>query len=167
MTQKTVTEKDQFLEAWHMEGATTLKLLKAYPAAKADFKPHAKSRTARELAWIFVVEQHVIEAAIQDKVDFSAPMPKPPAAWDEIVRAYQETVAETAAKVKKLPDEALNRMITFPTGPKQTGQVRTGQVFWMMMMDAIHHRGQFSVYLRMAGGKVPSIYGPSLDEPWH
>ena len=27
-------------------------------------------------------------------------------------------------------------------------------------------RGQFSVYLRMAGGKVPSIYGPSADEPW-
>jgi len=23
-----------------------------------------------------------------------------------------------------------------------------------------------SVYLRMAGGKVPSIYGPSADEPW-
>ena len=29
--------------------------------------------------------------------------------------------------------------------------------------DQIHHRGQFSIYLRMAGGKVPSIYGPSAD----
>jgi uncharacterized damage-inducible protein DinB len=35
-----------------------------------------------------------------------------------------------------------------------------------MLCDQIHHRGQFSVYLRMADGKVPSIYGPSLDEPW-
>jgi hypothetical protein len=25
---------------------------------------------------------------------------------------------------------------------------------------------QFSIYLRMADGKVPSIYGPSADEPW-
>lgn len=166
MTQKTVTEKDQFLQAWNMESATTLKLLKAYPAAKADFKPHEKSRTARELAWTFVMEQHVIEAAIQDKVDFSQQPPPPPARWDEVLRAYEKTVAETAARVEKLPDEALNRMIKFPTGPRQIGQVRTGQVFWMMLMDAIHHRGQLSVYLRMAGGKVPSIYGPSLDEPW-
>jgi uncharacterized damage-inducible protein DinB len=35
-----------------------------------------------------------------------------------------------------------------------------------MLMDSIHHRGQMSVYLRCAGGKVPSIYGPSADEPW-
>jgi uncharacterized damage-inducible protein DinB len=29
-----------------------------------------------------------------------------------------------------------------------------------------HHRGQLSVYLRLADGKVPSIYGPTADEPW-
>ena len=33
-------------------------------------------------------------------------------------------------------------------------------------MDQVHHRGQFSVYLRMAGGKVPSITVPPADEPW-
>jgi len=37
---------------------------------------------------------------------------------------------------------------------------------WFMLLDSIHHRGQLSVYVRMAGGKVPSIYGPSADEPW-
>jgi uncharacterized damage-inducible protein DinB len=42
----------------------------------------------------------------------------------------------------------------------------TIQVAWMILSDQIHHRGQFSVYLRMAGGKVPSIYGPTADEPW-
>jgi len=29
-----------------------------------------------------------------------------------------------------------------------------------------HHRGQLSTYLRPMGGKVPSIYGGSADEPW-
>jgi len=37
---------------------------------------------------------------------------------------------------------------------------------WFLLCDQIHHRGQLSVYLRMADGKVPSIYGPSGDEPW-
>ena len=29
----------------------------------------------------------------------------------------------------------------------------------------VHHRGQLSAYLRPMGGKVPSIYGGSADEP--
>jgi uncharacterized damage-inducible protein DinB len=29
-----------------------------------------------------------------------------------------------------------------------------------------HHRGQLTVYLRLNDAKVPSIYGPSADEPW-
>ena len=33
----------------------------------------------------------------------------------------------------------------------------------MLLFDALHHRGQLSVYLRPMGGKVPSIYGPSAD----
>jgi hypothetical protein len=35
-----------------------------------------------------------------------------------------------------------------------------------LLHDEIHHRGQFSVYLRMAGARVPSIYGPTADEEW-
>ena len=36
---------------------------------------------------------------------------------------------------------------------------------WMFFFDAIHHRGQLSTYIRPMGGKVPSIYGPSGDDP--
>jgi uncharacterized damage-inducible protein DinB len=32
------------------------------------------------------------------------------------------------------------------------------------MNHMIHHRGQLSVFLRLAGAKVPAIYGPSADE---
>ena len=35
----------------------------------------------------------------------------------------------------------------------------------MMLFDQIHHRGQMTVYIRLAGGKVPSVYGPSADDP--
>ena len=40
------------------------------------------------------------------------------------------------------------------------------EFLWFLIHDEIHHRGQFSIYLRMSGAKVPSIYGPSGDEPW-
>jgi len=69
-------------------------------------------------------------------------------------------------KVRKANDAELNKTIKFFTGPKQMGDVRRLDFFWFLLSDMIHHRGQLSVYLRMAGGKVPSIYGPSADEPW-
>ena len=34
------------------------------------------------------------------------------------------------------------------------------------LVHMVHHRGQLSAYLRPMGGKVPSIYGGSYDEPW-
>ena len=34
-----------------------------------------------------------------------------------------------------------------------------------MNNHSIHHRGQLSTYLRAMGGKCPSIYGGSADEP--
>ena len=49
---------------------------------------------------------------------------------------------------------------------QETQTVRRADILWLTLHDMIHHRGQFSIYLRMAGGKVPSIYGPSGDEPW-
>jgi len=30
----------------------------------------------------------------------------------------------------------------------------------------VHHRGQMSVYLRLLDIPVPSLYGPTADEPW-
>jgi len=38
-------------------------------------------------------------------------------------------------------------------------------MLWGFLFDAIHHRGQLSSYLRPMGAKVPSIYGPSADDP--
>ena len=32
------------------------------------------------------------------------------------------------------------------------------------LFDAVHHRGQLSVYLRLRNVPLPPIYGPSADE---
>jgi hypothetical protein len=41
--------------------------------------------------------------------------------------------------------------------------MRRIDAMWANQFDLVHHRGQFSVYLRIAGAKVPSIYGPTAD----
>jgi len=51
--------KERFLDSYDREHATTMKVLRAYPADKANLKPHPKTRSARELAWTFVLERGV------------------------------------------------------------------------------------------------------------
>jgi uncharacterized damage-inducible protein DinB len=60
----------------------------------------------------------------------------------------------------------MNETVQFPVGRDQVAPLRRGDVLWMFLYDGIHHRGQVSVYQRIAGGKVRSIYGPSADEAW-
>ena len=166
MPQKTLTEKDMFLQTLQRECQTTIKLLKAYPVSKADFKPHEKSRSAKELAWTFVLEQGIADAALKGHIDFSKPMPPPPGSFGDVIAAFEKASRETDTKVSKATEEDLGRTVQFPIAPGKMGDLRRLDVLWTTLMDQVHHRGQLSVYLRLAGAKVPSIYGPTADETW-
>jgi len=162
-----MTEKDQFIDGWSREYATTLKLLRAFPAkGKEDFRPAEKSRTARELAWIFMMEEKVVESLTTGELTFTEPPAAPAVSVGEIISMFEKSHQEVLAKVRAMPLERLYQTAKFPVGPQKMADVRIGQIFWMMLMDSIHHRGQWSVYLRMVGAKVPSIYGPTADEVW-
>jgi uncharacterized damage-inducible protein DinB len=160
------TLKHQFTDVYTKEHATTLKVLNAYPRDKASFKPHERSNSALQLAWTFVIENRMAEAALRGPLTFDGAFPPAPSSFDEVVSVYQATAKELLVALEKTPDARLRETIQFFTGPKQMGDFPVSEVLWMMLMDSVHHRGQLSVYLRMTGGKVPSIYGPSADEPW-
>ncbi|MHB8338251.1 MAG: DinB family protein, partial [Ignavibacteriaceae bacterium] len=92
--------------------------------------------------------------------------PQAPNTVEELIAAYESSYKVLVERIKNTSEEDLNKTVKFPVAPKKMGDVRCIDLAWMMLLDMIHHRGQFSIYLRMAGGKVPSIYGPSADEPW-
>ena len=162
-----MSEKQKFQEAWDKESALTLKLLKAYPQDKTDLKPHPSSRTAKDLAWTFVFEGVAGSQAVQGEMKFPPPMPAMPSTWQGMITEVEKALKVIGDKVRKVDDAQLNTTVKFMTGPKQTSDLRRMDVLWFLLNDQIHHRGQFSVYLRMAGAKVPSIYGPSADEKWN
>jgi uncharacterized damage-inducible protein DinB len=167
MAQMTLSERDVYRQAFDLEYHTTRRVLRAYPPDQADLRPHARSRSARELAWGLVLSQRVVDAIVKGVLDPSAaPDEPPPTAWAEIVRALEEAHREATRQIDRLSEDDLGGMVRMPVGPRRMGEERRGNALWMMLNDSIHHRGQLTVYLRMAGGRVPSIYGPSADEPW-
>lgn len=39
-------------------------------------------------------------------------------------------------------------------------------VFWRRLLHTAHHRAELVVYLRLAGRRVPPVYGPTADFSW-
>ena len=161
-----VSARHMLLESFRRESATTLKILRAYPAEKADLRPHSSSNSAQQIAWTFAIENALIEAALLNQLRMPPAFPAMPNAWDECVDAYDQGMQRVIALLESARDEEMSDMVPFMTGPRQFGDVSKLSLCTLMLNDSIHHRGQLSVYLRMSGGKVPSIYGPSRDEPW-
>src|SRR5262245_37480695 len=165
MAEKTMSEKDMLMGAFEREYQTTLKFLKAYPEAKCELKPAEKLKSARELAWMLVLNQMVMIPTM--KADLKpGSLPPAPKTWDEVLVGLEREHRESVNKLNALTDEQMNRTLKLPVGPGQIADVRIGDALWMFLNDTIHHRGQLTVYARIAGGKLPSIYGPTADEPW-
>ena len=163
------TPKQQFLAAYDREHATTMKVLRAYPREQAELRPHEKSKTARELAFVFVLERGLGKAVMANVfASGAAPggFPEAPKSWDEVIAALEGAHEDFRKTVDGYTDDQLNEPVKFFSGPGTMADYSRLEIAWFMLHDQIHHRGQLSVYLRMAGAKVPSIYGPSLDEPW-
>jgi uncharacterized damage-inducible protein DinB len=159
------TEKDVFLKAYEREFETTMRVLKAYPRDKLDLTAD-NLRSARDIVSLFVGEQAVADMAMNGNIDFSGE-PTSPSTMDELIALFQGMFQKNIERVRNLSDNAYNATVVFPTGPGTGARLRTADVLWLTLYDMVHHRGQLSVYLRLAGGKVPSIYGPSADETQH
>jgi len=162
-----VSMKEQFIQAWEREFATTLKVLKAYPQERQDYKPNEKSKSAKELAWVFAAEEmSMISGVIAGNIDWGK-MAKAPGTMKEVISEYEKAHKEMVQKFRKVDESELTKTMKFFVAPKTMGDMPRIDILWMAIMDQVHHRGQFSVYLRLVGAKVPSIYGPTADEPWN
>lgn len=164
-----MSEKDALIESWEKEIPVTLKVLKAFPEDKADFKPHEKSKTAIQLAWIFATGQTTLKRLFDGTFKPIPDFPPPPARWAELIQAFQTESAKASEEMKAAEDSVLHEKIKIIdpyAGHPEWKELPKSFFMWFLLSDHIHHRGQLSVYLRLAGGKVPSIYGPSADEPW-
>lgn len=155
-----------FAKQYQREHAVTRKVLDAFPPDQASLKPHERANDALRLAQTFLVEEKLMLLALRNEAVLgSGGFPSAPTEWHGVLAAIDELHGEMTELLSRA-DESQLQPVKFFTGPGQMGDYPAVEFLWMILFDQIHHRGQFSVYLRMAGGKVPSIYGPSADEPW-
>ena len=158
--------KQQFIDSFKKENPVTRRVMTAFPEGQSEFRPHPGSRTAREVAAIFSLGNGAIAASLTNNWHWPPQFPPAPATYADVVAMFDATTQAAQQALANTPESRLFETVPFFTGPKQMGNVRIVDLLWFMLHDSIHHRGQLSVYVRMTGGKVPSIYGPSADEAW-
>ena len=88
-----------------------------------------------------------------------------PAAVGESIAAFEKNAEELERRIAKLDDAAWDGKAQFAVDGNVAWETGLGDMLFGFLFDAIHHRGQLSSYLRPMGAKVPSIYGPSADDP--
>lgn len=149
------------LPALRAEHPLTSAVVAAIPADRADYRPHADSRSAFDLAW------HIVSAEIK-YLDAAAagvfphdlkPAPADVRTPSDVLAWYTERFGPAVQRLERTTGDELLRVIDF-YGIRSFPALGLIQI---ILHHTIHHRGQLSTYLRPIGAKVPSIYGPSFD----
>ena len=153
------------------EVATTRRVLDRLPEDKYDYKPDPTSMAAGRLA------SHIAEMGGWGAMTMTTEMfdfapggvnAFPPANFAtkaELLGAYDRMMADTRAALAAASDHDFMVNWTLANnGQTLMTMPRVAVIRTFVMNHVIHHRGQLSVYLRLLGVKVPSIYGPSADE---
>ena len=159
---------DDLLMEFHEELKTTRRVLDRVPADKLAWKPHDKSRTLGQLAMhIATVPAGIAAITAGDSFDvlqgdFAAPQPK---ATDEIHSALDQTARDVEKTLTMTNEERAYAQWRLMRGDTVIFAIPRAVAWRTLMLNHwYHHRGQLSVYLRLLGVPLPSIYGPSADE---
>ncbi len=154
-------EVARFLQVLGFEHRTTMNVLKAVPSDKLDFRPTPQNMTDGELAWhVATAPLHLAQCVANGKFDLRLFQPAPKT-FQEILDGAESSYKQTCETLAPLPAEQLQRKIDLPGGHR----IPLSALMWNgVLFHTIHHRGQLTIYIRMMGGRVPSVYGPSGDE---
>jgi uncharacterized damage-inducible protein DinB len=152
---------------WGLEAATTQRVLAAVPEKNITWKPDPKSRSAIELT-AFVAGHAFVLATMLETCEFKSSGPMtPPKSIKEAAGMFDAMLPKVEKALKSVDEKTWDSKIAKLYAPNGTvmQEAPLGGMAWFTLFDLIHHRGQLSTYIRPMGGKVPSIYGPSADDP--
>jgi uncharacterized damage-inducible protein DinB len=158
-----VDEKELYLNFWNREATATRKVISRIPQGQSDYKPEPKSRTAREIAWLIVMEELVLTEGLEKGTIEWREVPTP-ATVEEILSTYDRNHDDLTRRLSALGQSVWEKEVRFVYGDYEISRGTGYHFAWEFLFDSVHHRGQLSTYLRPMGSTVPSIYGPSADE---
>ncbi len=155
------------LKEFDEEMASTRRLLERVPTDKGEWKPHPKSFALGHLAqlvsrmpgWLPSILRH-------DALDLGQAPAYSFEATETLLAEFDRAAAEARQALAAASDAEMSRPWSLKRGDQVLFTSPRGAVVRQTINHLVHHRGQLTVYLRLLDVPLPSIYGPTADEPW-
>jgi uncharacterized damage-inducible protein DinB len=145
-------------------------VLAKVPEGRSDWKPHEKSMPLGYLATLVATMPAWIAMTVaQDSLDLQPPSGagwRPPD-WKtaaDLLRNHDAAVAQARDALRGTTDAHLGTPWKLLVAGQVVMEAPRDVVIADTFTHLAHHRGQLSVYLRLTGATVPSMYGPSADD---
>ncbi len=160
---------DAMIQELQHEGIATRKALERVPEDKFGWKPHDKSMTLARLASHTAEIPHwagVTLTTDEFVFDPAGYVPEVASTSKELVAMFDKYMAAAVEVMKGTSNERLMTTWRMKKGDQLIFELpRIAVLRTMILNHIVHHRGQLTVYLRLLNVPVPSIYGPSADDP--
>lgn len=158
---------ETLLPEFDEEMATTRRLLERVPDDKGPWKPHPKSFALGHLAQLVATMPGWVTGTLRDtQLDLSESPGYSFETTETLLSQFDKHVSEAREAIASMKDEDLATLWSLRHGDQVLFTAPRGRVVRSHINHLIHHRGQLSVYLRLVDVPIPSIYGPTADEPW-
>jgi len=165
-----MTMTEWFLAELESEAAKSRRVLEQVPSGKRDWKPHERSMEFGYLSDLVAnIPSWVGMAITRDDLDIApkggpSQRPVPLNTSAELVAALDKAVASAREALRSTTDAHLQTPWRLLAGGQLAFEQPRHQVIRDTFLHSAHHRGQMTVYLRLLGSKVPSVYGPTADD---
>jgi uncharacterized damage-inducible protein DinB len=161
---------DLFSAQLEREVAVSRRVLERVPDGRRDWKPHEKSMPFGYLSTLVASMPSWIGLAItQDELDLNPPggskhKPKDVSTNRELIQMADEAAEKARTALKGTSDDHLMTRWKLLVSGRVVAEDPRHVVIADTFTHLAHHRGQLTVYLRLNGALVPSVYGPSADD---
>jgi uncharacterized damage-inducible protein DinB len=161
---------DLFAAQIEREALLNRRALERVPEGRPNWRPHDKSMPLGYLATLVATMPAWIAMAIEkgelDIAPVSGPKPTPPPTGTtaQLLNALDDSVGQARSALRATSDDFLMTPWRLLAGGRLAFESPRHVVIEDTLTHMAHHRGQLTVYLRLNGAAVPSIYGPSADE---
>lgn len=145
-----------FKEIWASETEATLQCLHLLTDESLKAPSFGNYRNIKRIV------NHIIACA--DGIPWEATLPvnfskQEYHSVQEMTEAYKQATLNVQTAIDQWTDQTLQEET-----PMYGETWKKGFALWVTVVHQIHHRGQLTVLMRMAGLKVPGIYGPNAEE---
>lgn len=164
----TRTIADLFLKEIEAEEVATRKCVERVSATSNLFswKPHDKSMQMGYLTIMMVDMLKWMAVMVETgEINFSTWEKVTEEDWPKLVEKYDENLGRIKKDLKDISDEDMEKKnFVLKNGEQVYMQDTLINSLSSTLNHWVHHRGQLTVYMRLNGILVPSLYGPSADE---